>query len=222
MKSNPHMHLANRTNASNKKECEMKSSKFGCGLALALLIPVSAAHAKSTETVLYSFTGGADGSNPYGALIEDASGNLYGTAVEGGAKGVGTVFKLAPDGTETVLWSFSGTDGSYPEAGLIMDKKGNLYGTTAYGGVGGLGTVFEVAPDGTETVLHSFTGSPDGKDPGAGLIMDKKGKLYGTTVFGGANNQGTVFEVAPTAPKRCSIPSVAPPMTPMAHSPWLA
>ena len=89
MKSIPHQHLANQDNALNKKDYEMKSRKFGCGLALALLIPVSGAYAKSSETVLYSFTGGADGSNPYGALIEDASGNLYGTAVEGGAKGVG-------------------------------------------------------------------------------------------------------------------------------------
>jgi uncharacterized repeat protein (TIGR03803 family) len=195
MKSIPHQHLANRDNALNKKDYEMKSRKFGCGLALALLIPVSGAYAKSSETVLYSFTGGADGSNPYGALIEDVSGNLYGTAVEGGAKGVGTVFKLAPDGTETVLWSFSGADGSYPEAGLIMDKKGNLYGTTSYGGAGGKGTVFEVAPSGTETVLWSFSGGADGSDPMASLIIDKKGNLYGTTVFGGANGDGTVFEV---------------------------
>jgi uncharacterized repeat protein (TIGR03803 family) len=172
------------------------SSKFGCGLALALLIPVGSAHAKS-ETVLYSFTGGADGGNPFAGLIKDESGNLYGTTVEGGANNVGTVFELAPDGTETVLWSFTGADGSYPEGGLIMDTSGNLYGTTSSGGADGDGTVFEVALHGTETVLHSFTGGPDGKGPQAGLIMDKKGKLYGTTVFGGANNDGTVFKVAP-------------------------
>jgi uncharacterized repeat protein (TIGR03803 family) len=76
------------------------SSKFGCGLALALLIPVGGAHAKSGETVLYSFTGEADGGNPFAGLIEDKSGNLYGTTVEGGADGLGTVFELAPDGTE--------------------------------------------------------------------------------------------------------------------------
>jgi uncharacterized repeat protein (TIGR03803 family) len=183
----------------------MKSSKFGCGLALALLIPIGGAHAKSKETVLYSFTGGADGSNPYGALIEDASGNLYGTAVEGGANGIGTVFKLAPDGTETVLWTFAGADGTYPEAGLVLDTKGNLYGTTSYGGAGtackgGCGVVFKLAPKGkswTETVLHSFTNGADGSDPMASLIIDTTGKLYGTTVFGGANNEGTVFEVAP-------------------------
>ena len=173
------------------------SNKFGCGLALALLIPVGGAHAKSTETVLYSFTGGADGGNPFAGLIKDASGNFYGTTVEGGAHGLGTVFKLAPDGTETALWSFTGADGSYPEGGLIMDASGNLYGTTSSGGADGDGTVFEVALNGAETVLHSFTGGPDGKGPQAGLVMDNKGKLFGTTVFGGANGDGTVFKVTP-------------------------
>jgi uncharacterized repeat protein (TIGR03803 family) len=173
------------------------SSKLGCGLALALLVPVGGADAKSHETVLYSFTGGADGSNPFAGLIEDKAGNFYGTSVEGGTAGDGTVFKLAPDGTETVLWSFTGADGSYPEAVLVMDKNGNLYGTTSSGGASGFGTVFEVAPGGTMTVLHTFTGMPDGKGPQAGVTMDKKGNLYGTTVFGGANNEGTVFKISP-------------------------
>ena len=172
------------------------SSKIGCGLALALLLPAGAAHAKSKEAVLYSFTGGADGSNPYGALIEDSAGNLYGAAVEGGAKGYGTVFELAPDGTETVLANFTGANGSYPEAGLVMDAKGNLYGTTADGGTGGKGTAFKVTPGGKEKVLWNFTGT-DGSLPQAGLILDKNGNLYGTTVEGGANGDGTVFEVAP-------------------------
>src|ERR1700690_102290 len=77
------------------------SGKFSCGLALALLIPVSGAHAKRSETVLYSFTGQADGGNPFAGLIEDKSGNFYGTTVEGGPDGDGTVFELAPNGTET-------------------------------------------------------------------------------------------------------------------------
>jgi uncharacterized repeat protein (TIGR03803 family) len=174
------------------------SRKFGCGLALALLIPVGGAHAKSRETVLYSFTGGADGGNPFAGLIEDKSGNFYGTTVEGGADGDGTVFKLAPNGTKTVLLSFTGADGSGPQAGLIMDKKGNLYGTTVFGGAHNGGTVFEVAPDGTETVLYSFKGGTDGTFPEAGLIMDRKGNLYGTTDEGGAPvDYGTVFRLAP-------------------------
>jgi len=171
-----------------------------CGLAFPLLM-AGGAQAKRSETLLYSFTGGADGGNPYAGLIEDKSGNFYGTTVEGGPHGVGTVFKLAPDGTETVLSSFTGANGSYPLGVLIMDTIGNLYGTTSSGGANGDGTVFKVAPDGTETVLWSFAGA-DGSGPQAGLIMDKKGKLYGTTVFGGAHNAGTVFKVAPDGTKK--------------------
>ena len=174
----------------------MKSGKFGYGLGLALLIPTAGAHAQRSETVLYSFTGQADGSNPFSGLIEDKAGNFYGTTVEGGTAGVGAVYKLAPNGTETVLASLTAADGTYPEGGVIMDKKGNFYGTTSSGGASGFGTVYEVAPNGTVTVLHSFSGHPDGNGPGAGLIMDKKGKLYGTTVFGGATNEGAVFEIA--------------------------
>jgi uncharacterized repeat protein (TIGR03803 family) len=173
----------------------MRSRHFGCGLALTLLVPAAGAAAQKTETVLYSFTGGADGSNPFSGLIEDKAGNFYGTTVEGGIDGLGAIYKLAPDGTETVLASFTGANGSYPESGVIVDKHGNFYGTTSSGGAGGFGTVFEVTAGGTTTVLHSFTGSPDGKGPGAGLVLDKKGNLYGTTVFGGAKNDGAVFEV---------------------------
>jgi len=197
MKIIPHGHRANQKKDLNRKERRMKSIKFGCGLALALLIPAGGAYAERRETVLYSFTGQADGSNPYAGLIEDDSGNFYGTTAEGGAAGLGAVFKLAPDGTETVLSSFAGADGSYPLGGLIMDKKGNLYGTTSDGGSGGDGTVFKVTAAGVRTVLHSFTGSPDGVDPNAALIMDKSGNFYGTTERGGSKGQGTVFEITP-------------------------
>ena len=117
-----------------------------------------------TETVLYSFTGGSDGAEPYAGLILDSTGNLYGTTAGGGASDWGVVFKLAPDGTETVLYSFTGgSDGTGPYAGLILDSAGNLYGTTAGGGASDLGVVFKLAPDGTggytETVLHSFKGA---------------------------------------------------------------
>jgi len=182
---------------------------LGCGLALAVLIPLGSAHAKDFG-VLYSFTGN-DGANPQAVLIADGAGNLYGTTYEGGNgncssyghTGCGTVFKLAPNGTETVLYSFTGgSDGSDPTAGLIMDKKGNLYSTTySYGGADGFGVVFKLAPNGTETVLYSFTGGSDGSGPYAGLIMDKKRNLYSTTVGGGSTNCtggcGTVFKLAP-------------------------
>lgn len=149
-----------------------------------------------TETVLYSFTGGSDGGTPEAGLIGDAAGNLYGTADTGGANSEGIVFELAPDGTETVLHTFTGgNDGGIPFAGLIRDAAGNLYGTTYSGGAGGAGTVFKLAPDGTETVLHAFTGGNDGGNPVAGLIANKAGRLFGTTVYGGADGSGTVFEL---------------------------
>jgi uncharacterized repeat protein (TIGR03803 family) len=151
-----------------------------------------------TETVLHSF-GGAYGANPYfSGVVRDTAGNLYGTTTAGGANGFGTVFKLSPTGTETVLHSFAndGTDGFSPYAGLAIDTKGNLYGTTYFGGASGFGTVFKLTPTGTETVLHSFANNgTDGFDPYAGLALDKAGILYGTTLEGGANGFGTVFKI---------------------------
>src|SRR3984893_12265406 len=154
---------------------------------------------RGTATLLHSFTG-IDGVSPSAGLIADSSGNLYGTAFTGGASGHGgVVFKLSPDGTETVLYSFCSSrrcsDGAFPAAGLIADSSGNLYGTTYWGGAsgsgcaGGLGcgVVFKLSPSGTETVLHSFAGS-DGANPSAGLISDSSGNLYGTTYWGGASN----------------------------------
>lgn len=151
-----------------------------------------------TETILHSFGDGGDGAHPYCKLIQDSSGNFYGTTTHGGANGYGVVFKLATDGTETVLYSFAGgTDGKRPVAGVIKDKAGNLYGTTAYGGLG-WGTVFKLASDGTETVLYRFAGAGDGAGPIAGVLIDKKGNLYGTTVQGGNGCDygcGTVFKL---------------------------
>ena len=155
-----------------------------------------------TETVLYSFGSSAtDGSAPLSGLIMDGAGNLYGTTAGGGANDDGTVFKIGPNGTETILHSFAGgtTDGARPEAGLIMDSAGNLYGTTLLAGVNQAGTVFKIdLTTGTETVLYSFSdNTTDGADPQAALIMDSAGNLYGTTVDGGANNDGTVFKISP-------------------------
>jgi uncharacterized repeat protein (TIGR03803 family) len=150
--------------------------------------------------VLHAFAGGNDGSTPTAGLVRDKSGNLYGTTFSGGSQASsGTVYKLARDGTETVLYAFQGgSDGGNPYAGLIMDKAGNLYGTTEYSGSGncisGCGVVFKVAPGGTETVLHAFDYS-DGSYPVAGVIMDKAGNLYGTTACGGSV-EGTAFKLA--------------------------
>jgi uncharacterized repeat protein (TIGR03803 family) len=145
-------------------------------------------------TILYTFQSGDDGLCPYGDLLLDAEGNLYGTTYRGGTSGLGTVFEITPSGSETVLYSFTGgTDGSLPAAGLFRDVSGNLYGTTTGGG-NGYGTVFKVTPDGTETIVHSFTDS-DGYYPIAPLVQDAKGNFYGTTEFGGRHGQGTVFKL---------------------------
>lgn len=166
-----------------------------------------------TETVLYSFcsqAGCADGDAPVGGLIMDAAGNLYGTTEFGGPSRAGTVFEVAPDGTQTVLYSFCAktkcVDGSQPTAGLIIDAAGNLYGTTSDGGRFGGGTAFELTSGGVEIVLHSFcaqSGCADGKQPVAGLTMDAAGNLYGTTAAGGGGifSEGTVFELTPN-PRR--------------------
>jgi uncharacterized repeat protein (TIGR03803 family) len=168
--------------------------------------------AGGTERLVYSFTGKADGGGPFGGLLLDRKGNLYGTTYAGGtagatcgSSGCGTVFKIAPDGTETVLYSFAGgTDGQSPYAGVIMDKLGNLYGTTWAGGgtaCGGLGCgiVFKLAPDGTETILHSFESS-EGAGLWGGVILDAKGNLYGTASSGGVSPSccGTVYELTPS------------------------
>ena len=146
------------------------------------------------ETVLYSFTGGADGGRPYAGVIRDAAGNLYGTTVTGGA-GFGVVYKLDAAGHETTLYTFTGgADGNSPNAGVIHDAAGNLYGTTTLGGAG-FGVVYKLDTAGHETVLYSFTGGADGGKPYAGVIGDGAGNLYGTTDAGGQEANGVVFEL---------------------------
>jgi len=173
-----------------------RRSLMASGAALTMLM-CGGAGSNSSEKVLYSFQGGADGIDPE-SIIENKSGNFYGTTFQGGAggadcqngsNGCGTVFELAADGTEKVLHSFTGgSDGTFPLS-LILEKTGDLYGTTLNGGGStncyeGCGTVFELASDGTETVLHAFKGGADGGYPST-LIRDKNGDLYGTTQGGG-------------------------------------
>ena len=163
-----------------------------------------------TESVLHSFTGGSDGKFPQGALLIDSSGNLYGTASEGGVvncdngiHGCGVVFKMDQSGNENVLYTFGGnTDGGEPMAGLVSDPQGNLYGTTFMAGDQsrncalnhGCGVVFKVTPNGSESVLYTFTNSSDGANPLADLVRDAAGNLYGTTKLGGLGF-GVVFRV---------------------------
>jgi uncharacterized repeat protein (TIGR03803 family) len=152
------------------------------------------------ETVLYSFTGGADGSQPHAGVIRDSAGNLYGTTHFGGTFQSGVVYKLDKTGKETVLYSFTGgTDGGYPSTGVIRDSVGNLYGTTGREGASNWGAVYKVDTAGQETVLYSFAGGVDGGDPGrGGVIRDSMGNLYGTTLFGGTFSSGVVYKLDKT------------------------
>jgi uncharacterized repeat protein (TIGR03803 family) len=156
-----------------------------------------------TEKVLYSLgSQSGDGHYPYGNLVADKEGNLYGTT-NGGGNDYGTVFEITSAGTEKVLYSFGSQsgDGMGPVAGLVLDKEGNLYGTTTEGGAYGAGTVFEITSAGTEKVLYSFGSQPgDGYYADSGLIF-RGGNLYGTTFEGGVYGDGTVFEFSTTGKK---------------------
>jgi uncharacterized repeat protein (TIGR03803 family) len=181
---------------------------IGCGTVFKLT-------PSGVETVLHSFAGGTkDGSYPTNSdLAIDKAGNLYGTALEAGAFGNwGTVFKITPTGTETLLHSFdccgfNATAGAGPLYGVVRDAAGNLYGTTSVGtmyGSEGLsnssGGVFQLTTSGLEVALHNFPGYPDysesdGDEPSGNLIMDKEGNLYGVTSGGGTTFGGAVYEI---------------------------
>jgi uncharacterized repeat protein (TIGR03803 family) len=156
-----------------------------------------------TEKTIFGF-GRNGGDVPFGALILDAAGNLYGTASQGGKYFSGTVFELTASAQGKwkykVLHQFTGTDGEQPIAGVIFDTAGNLYGTTAGGPYG---VVFQLTPkpDGTwkERVLHRFSGGRDGRFCDGGLVFDNAGNLYGTTRLGGDYGYGVVFELTPNA-----------------------
>jgi uncharacterized repeat protein (TIGR03803 family) len=183
--------------------------KAGCGTVF-MISP------KGKATVLHTFTGGSDGTQPIAGLIRDSSGNLYGTTLDGGGAapcthGCGTVFKIAANGAETVLYAFKDNgDGAFPAGGLLADSEGNLYGMTAGGGSGtacgtaGCGTVFKLATDGSEAILYSFKGGNDGSAPAGGLIADASGNFYGVTLAGGSADNcgekpsgcGTAFKLA--------------------------
>ncbi len=179
--------------------------------------------ASGTLTTLYSFCSQpncTDGGAPYAGLVQASDGNFYGTTSVGGTgHGLvysGTVFKMTPNGTLTTVYNFCSqancADGAGPFAALVQVSGGNFYGTTYFGGVTnqcyeGCGTVFRVTPSGTLTTLHIFTGYPtDGAYPPAGLLQATDGNFYGTTFWGGANQNctssnangcGTVFKITP-------------------------
>jgi uncharacterized repeat protein (TIGR03803 family) len=180
----------------------------GCGVVFQM-VPPAAGQTTATQTVLYTFTGGSDGSAPYGGLLMDSTGALYGTTSQGGAKGYGVVFKLTPPAkgtttwTETTLFSFGNVrDGATPLGALAMDRAGALYGTSVAGGAGQMGVLYKLTPPAkgvspwTETELEQFYGNGyDGAQPLGGVVVDRLGTLFGTTYVGGASFYGAVFEV---------------------------
>ncbi len=197
----------------------------GCGTVFKLSPPPSncrTSYCPWNLTVLYRFSGGADGGNPAGGVVFDQAGNLYGTTTIGGLtnssciEGCGVAFKLTPSPqgawTQSVIHSFgSGNDGQLPYSSLLIDSAGNLYGTTAYGGGAtclyqSCGTIYELTPSGqawTETILYNFANREQGSNPFGGLISDAAGNLYGTAAQG-ANFRdcsygcGTVFSLSPS------------------------
>lgn len=151
-----------------------------------------------TLTVLHDFSGGADGAQPSGAVIRDSKGNLYGTTSGGGAANAGTLYKVDIKGKETVLHNFGGPgDGANPYCTLFRDAEGNMYGTTLRGGAYGDGTVFKLDPANNETILYSFQNSADGDGPGAGVVQDSAGNLYGAA-GGGSAGLGVIFKLDPS------------------------
>jgi uncharacterized repeat protein (TIGR03803 family) len=164
-------------------------------LALTLAAPILVR--AQTYSVLYDLgTNSGDPVNPSnpGVVAQGRDGNLYTTATDGGANGLGAVFEITPHGALTVLYNFDGTHGSNPNSGLTLGTDGNFYGTTKNGGSSGAGTVFKITPKGSLTVLYSFTGGSDGGYPDAPPIEGDDGILYGTTTHGGSIF-GTVYKI---------------------------
>lgn len=165
-------------------------------------------------SVLYEFTSGPDGGQPYGGVTLDTAGNVYGTAVVGGSwtgcpeDGCGVVWRLKPGGAlgweQDVIHAFQGTDGYGPGGPLSIDAQGNLYGMTPGGGAFGLGTIFKLEPTVAgpwrHSIVHDFTGGDDGGGGSkARLLIEPDGSLVGVATTGGAYGVGTVFRVTPAA-----------------------
>jgi len=178
-------------------------------LTVLMLLGALAGSASAGTKIIYSFGGDADGEYIDSDLVMDSAGNIYGTSVQGGDFGGGTVFELRPSGTgwvHTVLYSFTGgADGGEPYKGVTLDAHGNLYGTAVTGGTGqgcegGCGVVYKLTrsdTNWTQHVIHNFTGGRDGAGPGSGVTFDQQGALYGMTPTGGAYGLGVIYQMNP-------------------------
>jgi uncharacterized repeat protein (TIGR03803 family) len=153
------------------------------------------ASSKPPFSVLHAFAGGNDGAQPAASLLLASDGNFYGTTAAGGPYNLGTVYRMTPSGTVTIVYAFSGSDGNDPTAPLLQGADGLLYGTTRSGG--GYGDIFSMALDGSSyTPVYAFNPS-SGSEPTNGLVQAADGSFYGTTWVGGDYSDGTVFRMAP-------------------------
>ena len=164
--------------------------------ALFKLTPTAKPPYKESVPVDFNFTNGNEPNLP----VQGTDGNFWGTTVGGGTSNLGVLYKTTPAGKLTVLHDFTGypSDGTNPLGALVQGNDGNYYGVTYVGGASNLGTVFKVTAAGKYTLLHSFAGYPnDGTHPRSGLVVGSDGNLYGTTLQGGAHNDGAIYKITP-------------------------
>lgn len=176
-------------------------ARTACMIALLCIVAQISSSAQDLST-LFTFDG-TNGADVPGALIQGTDGNFYGLTENKGAVS-GTAFKIKPDGTLITLYNFCSqtncTDGEHPIGSLLQTVNGNLYGATLYGGANDGGEIFQMTPSGVLKVIYSFcslANCADGSAPLAGVVLGLNGNLYGTTSYGGAEQNGTIFELTP-------------------------
>lgn len=163
-------------------------------LAALWLGSIQTAHADLQS--LHSFLPSPSGSNPFASLVQGPDGKYYGTTVDGGSAGTGTIFRIEANGSANTLVNFEGPNGSTPYGALLLAPDGYLYGTTSEGGEYGSGTVYRMTVEGVLSTLFSFDSST-GINPYAPLVLGPDGQLYGTTPNGGAAGAGTIYRMSP-------------------------
>jgi len=220
------LHSFNGTSDGSRPQCKLVLARNGALVGTAFagggfgygtvfkLIPPTSSGGTWTEQVLYNFTGGLDGANPWPGVAVDRSGNLYGVTEATGANGNGTAFQLSPPAggvgnwTETTLHSLGPTEGANPVGELVLDAAGNVYGMTNIGPLTGFGwgVVFQLVPPTAqggawaENILYMFTGGADGGQPYSGLVFDSAGDLLGANSNeGGPAAGGAIFKLTPSA-----------------------